>query len=222
MQSEGFQGLLRRATTHRFTLDIDRNTRLLFRAGEGRAISVRYEPWVLPAQLARERGDSVYRGRAGDTAWSPDVLVEVLRDHDAGDRSLDVEYAIVVDAKYSRRIEPRHWAHTDKYLQIRSTNTDRQAVKQVWLAYPSDEVTISCRDSAVKWTDEGPSCSRDETVQGTLGLLPPEAPPKEGAVTVEESSGTAGVFVRGLLRYLGLQPPAPYVKRPRYETPSVT
>jgi hypothetical protein len=209
LRCEGFRGLLKRATAYRFTLDIDRNTRLLFRARDDRAISVRYEPWILPAQSARERGDSIYRGRAGDNAWSPDILLEVLRWREVQEGSPEVDYAIVVDAKYSRRIEARHWAQTDKYFQIRSAKTDRQVVKQMWLAYPSDDITIACRDPALEWTDGGPSCAREETIQGTLGLLPPEEAPEESGVVASKSPGTAGVFIAGLLKYLGLQAPDP-------------
>lgn len=212
---EDFRGLMRAVSRQRFTLDLMRDTRLTFYVEDTVAIRVRYEPWILPVASARERRESVYRGHSGDTPWSPDILIEVLRgDREQRAEPPAVEYAVVIDAKYSKRIEERHWGRTEKYLQIRATQTGRQVVKQVWLAYPGPD-GVECRDAAVTWTARGPDCLRDETIQGTLGLLPPTVAVADGTHddgTVLTLAPTAVAFVNGLLAYLGLEQSGPDVR----------
>jgi len=115
-----------------------------------------------------------------------------------------VEYAVVVDAKYTSRIQEHHWNDTRKYLKIRATSSKRQVVKQLWLAYPSQAEQIALEDSSVAWTEQGPDCGPDEVVEGRMGLLPPRRDPDAG----EEESGwidrpenAALMFVQGLLQF---------------------
>lgn len=86
--------------------------------------------------------------------------------------------------KHARGIQEHHWEGTTKYLQIRSTHTRQQVVKQMWLAYPGEEVGISPKDSAVVWTPNGPDCPRGEVLEGMLGLVPLDRVPGE---TIEEA-----------------------------------
>ena len=160
------EGVLRRSHLFRFTLEMDRGARLLFLAEDGRAVGLRFKPWVSPLHAAGERGDDYCHGMHGEAAWSPDVLIEFL---DGPGPAANVQYAVVVDAKYTSRIREHHWADTGKYLHIRATRTRRQVVKQLWLAWPDERETIVPRDVAVLWTRDGPDCPRDETVQGVLG-----------------------------------------------------
>ena len=132
------EGLLTRSRRHRFTIDLERETRVFFRCPDGRTLSIRYEPWIHPATLARSLHDTVYRGRSGENSWCPDVLIEVLTESNDRSQPARLDYAIVVDAKYTSRITPRHQDGVRKYNEIRSTGDDRPVVKQVWLAYPSD------------------------------------------------------------------------------------
>lgn len=208
LRCESLSGLIRRSTLQRYILDVDRGTRVTFRTADGRAISLRYEPAILPVVAARERRDTVYRGYSGDTPWCPDILLEVLGCADSAGEAPDVEYAIVIDAKYSKHIQEHHWERVGKYLEIRATKTDRQVVRQLWLAYPAKDAGVVCRDPAVVWSMSGPNRPRDETIQGTLGLVPPEASSYErgepGEVLPTE---TAREFVRGILAYLGIVVP---------------
>jgi hypothetical protein len=198
------EGVLRRSHRYRFTLDLERGARLLFLAADGRAVGLRFEPWVSPLHAAGGRGDDYCHGMPGEAAWSPDVLIEVL---DGPGPGATVQYAIVVDAKYSGRIREHHWADTAKYLQIRAARTRRQVVKQLWLAWPDERAGIVPRDAAVQWTAAGPDCPRDETVQGILGAAPPSRLPED---TGEEEGwistpvATVTTFVNGLLAYLGI------------------
>jgi hypothetical protein len=197
-------GVWRRAHHFRFTLEMDRGARLLFLAADGRAVGLRFEPWVPPLRAAGERDEDYGHGFPGEAAWSPDVLIELL---DGPEPGAAVQYAVVVDAKYTARIRDYHWADTAKYLHIRSSRTRRQVVKQLWLAWPDERAGIMSRDSAVAWTARGPDCPRDETVMGVLGAMPPPRLPED---TGEEDGwistpvATVMAFVEGLLAYLGL------------------
>jgi hypothetical protein len=112
-----------------------------------------------------------------------------------------LDYAIVIDAKYTSRINPRHQDGVRKYNEIRSTNDDRPVVRQVWLAYPSDS-NIAPWDDAVEWTELGANRPQNENINGTLGIIPPSSPAAEGSdSTVNE---TILEFAKGTLAYLGM------------------
>jgi hypothetical protein len=201
---QGNEGVLRRSHRFRFDLDMDRGARLLFLAADGRAVGLRFEPWVSPLHAAAERGDDYCHGMPGESAWSPDVLIELL---DGPGPGANVQYAAVVDAKYTARIREHHWADTSKYLHIRTTRARRQVVKQLWLAWPDERAGIAPRDAAVEWTPAGPDCPRDERVMGVLGAAPPSRLPddtgeEEGWISTPVATATA--FVNGLLAYLGV------------------
>jgi hypothetical protein len=202
------RGLLHTSRMFRFTLDIDRGACVTFEAGPGRSVSLRYEPWIMPEQSAKQTAETVYRGRSGQSSWSPDILLEVLRTDEASDRPSDVEYAVVIDAKYARAIRDHHWDSTNKYLEIRSTRKDRQVVRQLWLAYPGEDVqkAISMRDPKLQWTETGPNCNKDEIVQGVLSLVPAVdvARSEEVAGWIGHPESTAVQFVSGLLNYLDI------------------
>jgi hypothetical protein len=135
------------------------------------------------------------------------VVIEFLRGGGAADgaEAADVEYAVVVDAKYTGRIREHHWEDTAKYLEIRATHSGRQVVRQLWLAYPDEAIGLSPGDSAIIWTPRGPDCPREETFLGILGLLPPEAtaePAEHEAGWIAEPCANAVAFAGGLLAYL--------------------
>jgi hypothetical protein len=203
------EGVFRQSRRFRFTLDLDRGSALIFRAAGGRAVSLRYEPWVLPPREARARRDTLFRAARGRSAWSPDVVIEFLGGRESGGLPSEVEYAVVVDAKYSGRVQEHHWEDTGKYFLIRATRTQRQVVRQVWLATPGEYEGIHPRDPAVLWGRSGPDCPRDEFVQGVLGLLPPErVTPGESDEPgwISNPSPVATAFVGGLLAYLNVTP----------------
>jgi len=186
----------------RFVIDIDRGARIVFGSTDGREIHLRYEPYIFPSLVAKERADTVYRGTYGDTPWSPDVLIEFFTQDSGGNMTLD--YAVVLDAKYSRRISSKHWMQTDKYSEIRSTQSSKQVVKQVWLIHPAND-GITCRDSAVQWTELGPTATRDEVVYGSIGVLPPEYGSTDSASTDNKVTDSARSFVAGILKFVGFE-----------------
>lgn len=201
LRTESAVRLFRGSGRRRFTLDIERGAQVEFRSRDGRIVLIRYEPWVLPRTDARTRRDTVYRGRESTVPWSPDVLLEVLRDDAEVGVPNSVEYAVAVDAKYSRRIEEDHWAAARRYLEIKSTRTDRQVVYQSWLAYPTGDDSIAFQDDDVQWTLEGPSLIRGDRA---MGKLPMQPDPMGSASEVNAIRPTARAreFVRGLLTYL--------------------
>ena len=199
LSGDDLEGVFRRRGRHRFVLDLDNDMVLLFRVDRGRFVRLRYEPWILPVDAARRRGDTLCRGAADSApAWKPDVLVEFI---DGG----EAIYAVVVDAKYSARIQDHHWSRVEKYAQIRTVAGLRQVVRQVWLAHPGDNVGIRCRDTTVAWTACGPDRPRDEIVLGDLGLRPlaDEARGLKVAPDEGEPSSIAREFASGLMRYVG-------------------
>lgn len=204
------QGLLRSTRMFRFTLDLDRGARASFASPDGRIVVLRYEPWILPEESARQNRDSVFRGRSGKAAWSPDVLLEIQTGEEAAGKPPEIDYAVILDCKYARSINDDHWRDTDKYLEIKSTATRRQVVRQHWLAFPGTlgehDNEIEIRDPSVKWTTAGPNCPKTETVQGTLLLSPPTTVHKsigEPGWIVRPESSTCS-FISGLLRYVGI------------------
>jgi hypothetical protein len=203
------EGLFHRSHRYRYTLDVDRGARLTFTAPDGRAVALRYEPWVLPMHAAGQRRDSVYRGRAGDTAWSPDILIEFFGGPGAGPSAGAVDYAVVVDAKYTGRLEEHHWSDVGKYRDIRATHNRRQVVKQVWLAYLDPNESISFTDTELSWPASLEELPPEEFALGGLGLLPPARttdPDEEvphGWIPSPET--VAREFVEHLLQFRGIQ-----------------
>ena len=199
LRGDDVEGVVRRLSRHRFVLDLDDDMVVTFRVDQRRRVRVRYEPWILSADAARRRGDLLCRGAGAGPAWRPDVLIEFI------DGS-DVDYAVVVDSKYSRRIQDHHWARVEKYTRIRTVAGLRQVVRQVWLAHPGDPAGIRCRDPFVRWTEAGPDRPRDEFVMGEIGLRPaPGGAEAESAGADGEAapSRVARGFAAGLLRYTG-------------------
>lgn len=203
------EGMLNQVRRYRYTLDIDRGASLTFLAENGWYIVIRYEPWILPETVARQRRDTVYR-ESRSYAWSPDVLIEfcIPKASGTGTKVPSVEYAIVIDAKYARAIREHHRSRVEKYLDIRSTASRRQIVRQVWIAAPSTELRdeISMWDPSVDWTSDGPSCGKDEQVGGLLVMIPDTAPSEvTESGWLAEPIDAALRFVRGLLRYVGVE-----------------
>jgi hypothetical protein len=204
------EGLFHRSHRFRYTLDVDRGARLTFLAKDQRAVVLRFEPWILPADLARQRRESIYRGRSGESAWSPDVLIEFLDGPEAGRSSGTVGYAVVLDAKYTARLQEHHWSDVLKYMDIKSTHNRRQVVKQVWLAYLDEDEPIAFEDTDLTWPDDLTGLSPDDSARGRLGLLPQvELPEDEGdglAGWIPAPEAVAREFVEHLLRSRGILP----------------
>lgn len=190
-------GVLQQRSRYRFTLDLDAGSRLSFVAPDGTPIVLTYEPLIFSLNDAKARRDSLFRGRTGEMPWTPDILVEVLEGRPAPGDVPRVRYAFVIDAKYSRRIEQHHWTRVEKYKEIRSVATQSQVVRHVWLAFPSDAVGVEPRDEFVTWTTQGPSTPPDETVFGTVGVLPD--------ADADQPSASLVTLLGGMLRYFGVE-----------------
>jgi hypothetical protein len=192
---------------NRFTVDLQRGTRLVFAAPDDRRVVMRYEPWVFSRKVAADLGETVYQGSEGEAPWSPDVLIEFMKP--AGDGAFELEYALVVDAKYVRHLRDGHREQCLKYMRIRSVETGEAIVRQVWLASPAAD-GIALDDDGLAWTASGPTARRHEVVMGSLGLTP-----SEGLSGGEEDQGppaTALEFVNGILAYLGVDVGAATIK----------
>jgi len=186
---------LRQNVHSRFVIDFDRGLTFEGVAGHNLRIRFRYEPWILGRSAAEKRGESLYRGRSGRTAWSPDVVVECLRS-DGGEWV--TVYAVVVDCKYSSRLD-RQWRGGEKYLEIRSTATGKQVARQIWLAGPGNGSPIHCEDSSIEFTRTGPTCDVDDTVHFRLNVAPV---PSLGAEEQRPGDGAFDEFALGTLAFL--------------------
>lgn len=202
LRPSSHESLFKRLGAHLFTVDLRRGTRLGFTASDGRVVLLRYEPWIFSRDIARRNGDPVFQGRDGEVPWSPDVLIEVFEPA-APDKPPALALAIVLDAKYSRRLEERHWEDTGKYQMIRGTDSGAQVVRQVWLALPVafDEGPVVFRDQSVAWTDDGPDrpFGASEFFQGAVSLIPdPDLP--RGSL-----APGAKLLMSGILSWLGFR-----------------
>lgn len=206
LRTDSVHQVVRAAGWQRYTLDLERGARVSFRVPDSDlAVVLRYEPWVFPRETARARRESVYRGRVGAAPWSPDVLLEVLAPTERAAQAPEVVYAIVVDAKYSRTLTDAHWDGSRRYLDIKATHTDRQVVRQVWLAHPDPQGEITPHDSDVEWVAGELQLPRGDHLLGVLPLTPDDrerdAMDDLGDMAPTE---TALEFARGMLRYLNL------------------
>lgn len=154
----------------RFSVDLERNAAIDFAASDGRIIRLRYEPTILRLQAAQGI-DSIYQEQS-PSAWTPDIIVEVLVP--GGDpRDYRLAYAVVIDAKYTT---PRNVWHRlqaiERYREIRSVDTDRQIVRQVWVAAPI-AASLQPRDEAVTWSSNG-NVGADpfDVILGVIGTDP--------------------------------------------------
>jgi hypothetical protein len=202
LRSEPAEQLIRKVGRSRFTLDFERGTEFLFHSHDGRVIRVRYEPWIVTRGDAIKVGESVYRS-GGSSEWSPDILIEVLLPSSSTGRVPEVEYAVVIDAKYSEHLREERWESTRKYFEIHGTVRRRPVVRQVWLAFPGVDERILPRDPTVRWNLDGPDLGLDENLHGALELLPdPERIAGDDTFASIQPLPVIRSFIDGLLSFL--------------------
>ena len=196
---EEWDDALRQNLSSRFILDFDRGLRFEGSLGSALRLRFRYEPWILGRSSALEAGETLCRGRRGEAAWCPDIVIECLQ-RDAGD--WQAVYGIVLDCKYSTAIREHHWTDTAKYLEIRSTHSQRQVVKQLWLVAPCLGGAISSEDPAVAFDEAGPTCNIDEAVRFRLHAVPPDGQPEAGGSREPRDSNPFMQFAHGTVSFL--------------------
>jgi hypothetical protein len=187
------EGLYSIRSSNRFTLDLDKGTLLTFSLSGGRVLRLRYEPWIFSKKAAVAVHDGVYAPI--QYAWNPDVVLEVCSGY-LRDGTPKVDYAVVVDAKYTTRIVDHHWNRVTKYWKIRATHSDRQVAMQLWLVIPSPE-SAKPTDECVQWGAKGDPA---EHIDGTVGFLPATQSSSPAEVTV---SANALQFVTDLCTFIG-------------------
>jgi hypothetical protein len=205
----GFRGdnvvdLVERRGRDRYVVDLGRNTTVAFRAADGRLVRLRYEPWIFSREAAAAKEEILYRGRQGEVPWSPDVLFEVLSGD--GGRDSRAEYVLAIDAKYTRRLDEGNWAQISKYGEIRCTATRDKIARLLWLFYPS-AAPAEPHDPDVLWTRNGPDRPPSETIEGSLGVLPPVGVDDDLEATPALAPEVLAFF-SAVCRYYGLLPAA--------------
>jgi hypothetical protein len=161
---------MRRRAASQFMIDFERGMSFIGAIDEGVRIRIRYQPWILGKDEAISLNESLYRGRDRQAAWSPDFVIETQF---ATGGIWETRYILVLDAKYTRAIQPRHWADTNKYEHIRSAALPGQQVtKQLWLIHPAATDAIHCEDPDVDFGPSGPTSSSDQLQRFVLQTQP--------------------------------------------------
>ena len=183
----------------RFKIDFYRGLGFAAQLTARKWLLIRYEPWILPRNKASEKKETVFRGGEVEVPWSPDILIECLLEHNGIYQTI---YAIVIDCKYTRKIKGHHWDAVSKYLEIRSMGTKRQVVKQLWIAYPGDNATITCEDPALSFSKEVPTCGVQESIIGKIHALPCGSEFENAGSGISAISDVFNLFASGTARFL--------------------
>ena len=158
--------VFRHISSRRYVLDLPRGAMLAFEGPSGMRVDIRYEPWIRPQDAARRIGDPFYHGLGNGVAWSPDILLTLQSLTDAHAR------AVVLDAKYARRVQGEHWSGVRKYIQIRRLSDGGSPVRQIWIVAPGVD-GIAQEDGSSGWAATGGGMlAESPVVQGTIGLRP--------------------------------------------------
>jgi hypothetical protein len=159
------KGFFREGKHHRFILDIERGTELMFRLGARTLLRLRYEPWVLPRDQAVRAREFVFAPQRDP--WNPDITMEFFRARNDGEPEV-LEYMAVIDAKYSHFPSRSQREKVGRYAKIRSVASRQPIAKQVWIVYPADTLgRIS--DESIEW---GTNTEPDEAIEGMVGVRP--------------------------------------------------
>lgn len=157
--------VFRQMGKRRYVMDLPRGATLSFKGPVGQQATLRYEPWIRPLNAARQAGDEYFHGKAHDTAWSPDVILEIASPEASN------PVTVVVDAKYARDVRPEHWDGVHKYAGIRRL-ADQRPVEQVWIAAPvAGGITFT--DDMLAWTASGLQAPPGTAIAfGVVGMTP--------------------------------------------------
>lgn len=188
--------VLRQNLRSRFIIDFERGLMFEGHLGTDMRLRFRYEPWIYGHEMAVKAQESLHRGRSGGVAWSPDIVIECLQRN--GDTWVSV-YVIVLDCKYAARVTDQHWTGIMKYLEIRSTCTGKQVVKQLWLVCPSDVNRLQSEDPSLDFSSAGPSCEADEALRFRLCVSPDIA---DGDSETTKHHDGFKLFAEGTLAFL--------------------
>ena len=154
-------------TRGRYTMDVERDTALVFEMADGRRLSQRYEPFVRQRRVA-EGFDTVFQDRS-DLSWRPDILLEVFSP-EASRSDYRLRFAAVVDAKYTLRAGvQRALEGILKYQDIRSVDDGSQIVRSIWVGVPEEP---DVRQDGDKPPKGAVPLHPDDIVRGALGADP--------------------------------------------------
>ena len=178
----------------RFVLDFRRGTTFVARFGAEARLRIRYEPWIMGLADASATGESLFRGH-DRIAWSPDIVIELQRPVGVAEApGWATEFAMVLDAKYTRRVSEALWDKVCKYDKIRSTATKSQ-VRQLCILHLGDHAGIRiANDEFVVFDESGPSCNPEDRIDIEL-CANPAAEDHPGGTVFDH-------FATGMLRYM--------------------
>lgn len=186
------EDVFRRLHQRRFLMDLPRGAHLCFHRIDGVRLDLYFEPWIRPRDVALRMDEMFFHGRGREAAWSPDVLLTLQTTPD------DQLNGIIIDAKYTNRLNDTHWSGVHKYFQIRRTPDGQQAIGQVWLSAPGVD-GIRFDDDSISWTSSGPDIPFNTgIIQGEIGISPALSHRRGEAVPIVQE------FLIGLLAHVGV------------------
>jgi hypothetical protein len=189
---QDWNGVIGNSATSRFTIDFSRGLNFVGEITPTLRLRISYQPWIHNLSTAQKMKASLYTGITNGAAWSPDTVVEVLRQAEGA--WLPV-YVVVLDSKYTRRLSAeRQWRGTEKYLKIRSTHDKKQKARQLWLIAPIDPGIVP-EDESIEFSGEETNIDPNETVHIALG-----ATPENSEIFLQVTKGLVGFFIRNFLR----------------------
>ena len=152
-----------KALESQFNIDFERGAQFLSMLSPHSRylLSIRYEPWIIPNRDRKTFPDAtLYHAERIPTYWSPDIVLELQKETDTHRETI---YAIAIDCKYSRSIGEEQSENTRKYLKIRSSDSGKQVVGQLWLFYlgKDEQNSIIPEDSALCFRREIGICPAD-------------------------------------------------------------
>lgn len=167
------------ASKDRYVLDINSGDHIEFLSGNGFRIVMHYEPKFMSRNEAENAGNRFLRSSLrGKRPLVPDVLIEILSGPAESPR---LEYGIVMDCKYTKRIQEIHWNEVEKYQSQLFERTGFQNVaNQLWIIHPGERPywQINIPVDSIEDTVRMPRCG----IQGVLSLAPAMNEKKPGSL----------------------------------------
>ncbi len=153
----------------RYVLDINSGDHIVFSAQSGLSIVIHYEPSFVSINEAEQVGRRFFRSSfRGSRPLIPDLLIEILS---GSAESPQLEYGIVIDCKYTTRIQEVHWNEVEKYQsQLFERIGYQNVANQLWIIHPGErpywQLNVPCGsiEEAVRMPNS--------TIQGILSLSP--------------------------------------------------
>ncbi len=149
-----------------------------------RWLEVTFNKEYLPKKEALRKGYGYGRAKFARLALRPDISIELWRP-----RVSAPDLAIILDAKFTRKITPFHWREFSDYSRlVYEFRTGRQFIRQRWLLYPGENPGERVLCNIPEYL-QGKVNAPDLFIDGSIPVVPDE---RSGRI----SSGLEEVITR--------------------------